>query len=187
METDRIERSLLKNIRQLSPNEQSQVLDFVESLNSKQDLDKISESTRDPKDLTLENQPLNLGDRMADIQKKPKDRTIAQAILEVMNTEKRALTSQEICQLILERNLYHFNTNDPLKMVRDAIWRHDMKTGKRSSPNKYFIQDGKYWIPYDDIDTPRQGKEETPIVDIDIEASFYDYLFELEDLDNNEL
>ncbi len=124
---------------------------------------------------------------MADIQKKSKDRTIAQAILAVMNAEKKALTSQEICQLILERNLYHFNTNDPLKMVRDALWRHDVKTGKRSSPNKYFIQDGKYWTPSDDIVTPPQDKEETPIVDIDIESSFYDYLFELEDLDNNEL
>jgi hypothetical protein len=124
---------------------------------------------------------------MMDIQKKSKGGTIAQAILAVMNAEKRALISQEICQLILERNLYHFNMNDPLKMVRDALWRHDVKTGKRSSPNKYFIQDSKYWTPSDDIVTPEQDKEETPIVDIDIEASFYDYLFELEDLDNNEL
>lgn|GEM_PF-3991988 len=47
---------------------------------------------------------------MADIQKKSKVGTIAQAILAVMNAEKKALISQEICQLILERNLYHFNT-----------------------------------------------------------------------------
>ena len=47
---------------------------------------------------------------MMDIQKKSKGGTIAQAILAVMNAEKRALISQEICQLILEKNFYHFNT-----------------------------------------------------------------------------
>jgi len=146
------------------------------------------------KNLPIENEPLDLVENIVETDnlsietsKKPKERTIAQAILAVMNEANRPMTSQEICSLILEKNLYHFNTNDPLKMVRDALWRHDMKTGKRSSPNKYFIQDGKYWIPSDDIMIPTQVKEETFIVDIDIEASFYDYLFELEDLDNNEL
>jgi len=61
---------------------------------------------------------------MIDIQKKSKGGTIAQAILAVMNAEKRALTSQEICQLILERNLYHFNTKDSHGMVYNALWRH---------------------------------------------------------------
>ena len=165
-----LEQQILEILRQLSPNEQLQVQTFVEALIS----NRLPQVTNEP--LTEEK-----------ITHKQKSRTIAQAILEVMQETNRPMSSQEICQLILERNLYHFNTNDPLKMVRDALWRHDMKTGKRSSPNKYFIQDGKYWIPSDDIMIPTQVKEETFIVDIDIEASFYDYLFELEDLDNNEL
>jgi len=119
---------------------------------------------------------------MADIQKKSKERTIAQAILEVMNTEKRALTSQEICQLILERNLYHFNTNDPLKMVRDALKRHAVESrGKKASKNRCFAQNGKFWTPSNDIVTIKQNKNDIEIVDIDIEASMYDYIFDFED------
>jgi len=37
---------------------------------------------------------------------KIKKKTIAQAILEVMGETNRPMTSQEICQLILDRNLY---------------------------------------------------------------------------------
>ena len=44
-----------------------------------------------------------------DNDKKIKQKTIAQGILEVMGVTKRSMTSQEICQLILERNLYRFN------------------------------------------------------------------------------
>jgi len=123
---------------------------------------------------------------MADIQKKSKERTIAQAILEVMNAEKRALTSQEICQLILERNLYHFNTNDTHGMVYNALWRHSSKTNEHSSPNKFFYKDGNKWsVIYEDNHVLEM--ESTKIAEIDIEASFYDYLFELEDLENIEL
>ena len=41
--------------------------------------------------------------------KKIKQKTIAQAILGVMGETKRSMTSQEICQFILEINLYQFN------------------------------------------------------------------------------
>jgi hypothetical protein len=116
-----------------------------------------------------------------DIQKKSKGGTIAQAILAVMNAEKRALTSQEICQLILERNLYHFNTNDPLKMVRDALKRHAIESRvKRASPNRCFAQNGKFWTPSSDIVTTEQAKNDIEIADIDIEASIYDYIFDFE-------
>ncbi len=117
---------------------------------------------------------------------KTKQRTIAQAILEVMGETKRSMTSQEICQLILERNLYHFNTDNPLKMVRDALWRHDLKTGKRSSPNKYFVQDGKYWNPLENRTSLITETQKDQAM-IDFEASLYDYLFDLEDLDSNDL
>jgi hypothetical protein len=114
---------------------------------------------------------------------KIKQKTIAQAILEVMGETNRRMTSQEICQLILERHLYHFNTDNPLKMVRDALWRHDTKTGKRSSPNKYFVQDGKYWNPLENKTSLEDPQED--ITMIDFEESLYDYLFDLEDLDSN--
>lgn len=116
---------------------------------------------------------------------KIKQKTIAQAILEVMGETNRPMTSQEICQLILERHLYYFNTDNPLKMVRDALWRHDTKTGKRSSPNKYFVQDGKYWNPLENKTSLQDPQED--ITMIDFEASLYDYLFDLEDLDSNNL
>lgn len=117
---------------------------------------------------------------------KTKQRTIAQAILIVMNEIKRSLTSQEICQLVLEKNLYHFNTSAPLKMVRDALWRHDIKTGKRSSPNKYFVQDGKYWNPLENSTSLITETQKDQTI-IDFEASLYDYLFDLEDLDSSDL
>ena len=116
---------------------------------------------------------------------KIKQKTIAQAILEVMGETNRPMTSQEICQLILKKNLYHFNTDNPLKMVRDALWRHDTKTGKRSSHNKYFVQDGKYWNPLENKTSLQDPQED--ITMIDFEASLYDYLFDLEDLDSNNL
>ena len=116
--------------------------------------------------------------------KKTKQKTIAQAILVVMDEGNRPMTSQEICQLILEKNLYHFNTNDPLKMVRDALWRHDVKTGKRSSPNKFFVQDGKYWNPLKS-NTSLAEETQEDITMIDFEASLFDYLFDLEDLESN--
>jgi hypothetical protein len=70
--------------------------------------------------------------------KKIRQKTIAQAILEVMGEAKRPMTSQEICQLILEKNLYHFNTDDTQGMVYNALWRHSSKTKDHSSPNKFF-------------------------------------------------
>jgi len=77
--------------------------------------------------------------------KKIKQKTIAQAILEVMGETNRPMTSQEICQLILERNLYHFNTIDAQGMVYNALWRHSSKTKDHSSPNKYFYKDDNKW------------------------------------------
>jgi len=59
---------------------------------------------------------------------KIKQKTIAQAILEVMGETNRTMTCQEICQLILEKNLYHFNTDDTQGMVYNALWRHSSKT-----------------------------------------------------------
>jgi len=57
---------------------------------------------------------------------KIKKKTIAQAILEVMGETNRPMTSQEICQLILDRNLYqpksiHLLTNIFIKMEINGL------------------------------------------------------------------
>ena len=113
---------------------------------------------------------------------KTKQRTIAQAILEVMGEAKRPMTSQEICQWILKKNLYHFKTNDTQGMVYNALWRHSSKTKDHSSPNKFFYKDGNKWTLLEL--TNSNSKESDPQM-IDFEASLYDYLFDLEDLENN--
>jgi hypothetical protein len=49
--------------------------------------------------------------------------TIADAAIEILKSEKKALTAQEITSLILERQLCKFNTKDEVGMVRRAIHR----------------------------------------------------------------
>ena len=114
--------------------------------------------------------------------KKIKQKSIAQAILEVMGEANRPMTSQEICQLILERNLYHFNTDDTQGMVYNALWRHSSKTKDHSSRNKFFYKDGNKWTLLEQTDS---NSNESDLQMIDFEASLYDYLFDLEDLENN--
>ena len=112
--------------------------------------------------------------------KKIKQKTIAQAILVVMREAKRSMTSQEICQLILERNLYHFNTNDPLKMVRDALKRHAIESRvKKASPHRCFEQNGKQWHPIKEFQNNIKDKSEIDM--FDLEDSLYDYIFEFEE------
>jgi hypothetical protein len=124
-----LEQQILEILKQLSPTEQIQLQEFAEALIASRSPQVADESLTEEK-------PTH----------KQKSRTIAQAILEVMQETNRPMSSQEICQQILDKKLYHFNTDNPLKMVRDALWRHDVSSGKRSSPNKYFLKDGKYWI-----------------------------------------
>ncbi|MCA6595595.1 MAG: hypothetical protein IM539_04570 [Pseudanabaena sp. M046S1SP1A06QC] len=113
---------------------------------------------------------------------KIKKKTIAQAILDVMGETSHPMTSQEICQLILDRNLYQFKTDDTQGMVYNALWRHSSKTKEHSSPNKYFYKDGNQWTL---IEKSSSSSNETELQIIDFEASLYDYLFDLEDLENN--
>jgi len=162
METDRIERSLLKNIRQLSPNEQLQAQTFVEALIS----NRLPQVTNEP--LTEEK-----------ITHKQKSRTIAQAILEVMQETNRPMSSQEICQSILGKQLYHFNTDNPLKMVQDALMRHDvMSRVKRSSPHRHFIQNGKAWTTANQSNSNANHPISEDVEEIsmrELEESIYEY------------
>jgi hypothetical protein len=156
-----IEQQILEILRQLSPNEQLQVQTFVEALIS----NRLPQVMNEP--LTEEK-----------IAHKQKSRTIAQAILEVMQETNRPMSSQEICQSILDKQLYHFNTDNPLKMVRDALWRHDVSSGKRSSPNKYFLKDSKYWIIASALNTHKDypiTEDAKEISMRELEESIYEY------------
>ncbi len=74
-------------------------------------------------------------------------RTIAQAAMEVLKVAQQPMTAQEITQVILEQDLYSFNTKDQKGMVRRAIEKRCERTkGKDSVLPKYFekLPDGKY-------------------------------------------
>jgi len=49
--------------------------------------------------------------------------TIVEAVVEVLKLENKALTAQEITDLILEKELYQFNSKNITSMVRGAIHR----------------------------------------------------------------
>ncbi len=156
-----LEQQILEILRQLPPTEQLQVQTFIEDLIANRLLQVTDEPLTEDK-----------------LTQKQKSRTIAQAILEVMQETNRPMSSQQICQFILDKQLYHFNTDNPLKMVRDALWRHDFSSGKRSSPNKYFLKDGKYWITAN----PIKSNVDYPITEDakeismrELEESIYEY------------
>ena len=52
-----------------------------------------------------------------------KERTIAEAAVEVLKATKEPMTAAEITQVILDKGLYEFNTKDQVGMVRRAITR----------------------------------------------------------------
>lgn len=52
-----------------------------------------------------------------------KERTIAEAAVEVLKAAKEPMTAAEITQIILDKGLYEFNTQDKVGMVRRAITR----------------------------------------------------------------
>jgi restriction system protein len=70
-------------------------------------------------------------------------KTILDAVLEVMQQSDRPMSAQEICDEILEKSLYEFNTDNPLKMVRWVLWNHDHASKGRSSKNKLFKKPDK--------------------------------------------
>lgn len=49
--------------------------------------------------------------------------TIAEAAQEVLKSSNKSLSVQDIARLILEKDLYQFNTKDTVGMVRRAIHR----------------------------------------------------------------
>ena len=73
--------------------------------------------------------------------------TVAQAVIEVLQTAKQAMTISDITQTILEKNLYTFNAKEPTAIVRGAIERRCEGVNRKSAIEpKYFkkLPDGKY-------------------------------------------
>lgn len=84
-----------------------------------------------------------------------RQRTIIDAIKEVMHTEQRPLTYKEAYDGIIAANLYQFRSMNPLHIVRMEIRRHtegvDFQT---AAPTKHFRLVGQYqYVP---LPTPLQ-------------------------------
>lgn len=70
-------------------------------------------------------------------------KTILDAVLDVMRKHNNSMTAKLICDKILAQNLYKFNTDDPLKMVRWVLWNHDFNSKGKSSKIKLFKKESK--------------------------------------------
>jgi len=78
-----------------------------------------------------------------------KQRTIAEAAIEVLKDAKEPMTVAEITQAILDRELYSFNTKDQVGMVRRAIARRcDGITRRDTVDPKLFrkLSSGKFQL-----------------------------------------
>ncbi len=78
-----------------------------------------------------------------------KERTIAEAAIEVLKEAIESMTAAEITEVIFKKGLYEFNTKDQVGMVRRAIARRcENSTRKDQIPSKWFEKstDGKFTI-----------------------------------------
>lgn len=76
-------------------------------------------------------------------------RTIVQAVIEILKSEKQPMAIQDITQSILDKDLYSFNTKEPRSIVRNAIERHCEGVNRQNSAaSKLFMKssDGKYTL-----------------------------------------
>ncbi|HEY9830350.1 MAG TPA: HTH domain-containing protein [Stenomitos sp.] len=76
-------------------------------------------------------------------------RTVAQAVIEVLQAVKQPMALSDITQVILDKNLYTFKAQEPRGIVRGAIERRcEGLNRKNSIEPKYFkkFSDGKYGL-----------------------------------------
>lgn len=76
-------------------------------------------------------------------------RTVADAVIEVLQAAKQPMTISDITQAILDKNLYPFNAKEPRAIVRGAIERRCEGVNRKNSIEpKYFkkLSDGKYGL-----------------------------------------
>lgn len=92
--------------------------------------------------------------------------TIVEAIVEVMKIAQKPLTVKEAYDAIIEHDLYTFNTDQPVYVVRSQIRRHCLGIDFASaSPTKYFVmRDGAYWLAQHSS-VPSIEEREDPSVD----------------------
>lgn len=89
-----------------------------------------------------------------------KKRTIKEAIIEALKRSQKSLSSKDIYDLIIEKDLYRFRAEKPEHIVKVEIRRHcegvEFPTAR---PDKYFqiLKNGTYWIK--DIPIPGQTEE----------------------------
>lgn len=90
-------------------------------------------------------------------------RTIVEAIVEVMKLAQRPLTVKEAYDAIVEYDLYTFNTDQPVHVVRSQIRRHCEGIDFTSaSPIKHFVmRNGAYWLD-EDLTVPPVEEYEKP-------------------------
>lgn len=73
--------------------------------------------------------------------------TIKNAVAEALRLENKPLTSKEIYEIILQKNLYSFKAKNPLSLINTELRSHckglELKTSK---PDKIFkiVDDNKY-------------------------------------------
>jgi len=68
--------------------------------------------------------------------------TIIEAALEVLGSERRPMTAEEVYDSICKRNLYSFGAKDPLSIVRAELRRHSVGfTGKTKSASPRVQED----------------------------------------------
>lgn len=87
--------------------------------------------------------------------------TIRDAIIQVLELEKKPLTPEEIYQKIVERNSYEFNTDQPIHVVRTRLRRDCVGLNfQAASKVKYFIllAGDKYWLKEKAIPIQRKEK-----------------------------
>lgn len=73
--------------------------------------------------------------------------TIAQVTISILQDVNQPMTAAEITQVILDKNLYTFNSKDPRGIVRSAIERRcEGIARKDTTAPKYFRKraDGKF-------------------------------------------
>ncbi|MBD1899180.1 hypothetical protein H6F78_03960 [Coleofasciculus sp. FACHB-64] len=77
------------------------------------------------------------------------NRTIAQAVIEVLKAAQKPMSAADITHAIVDRKLYEFSAKDPKGIVRGAIERRcEGINRKNTTSEKYFkkLPDGRYSV-----------------------------------------
>jgi DNA sulfur modification protein DndC len=80
-----------------------------------------------------------------------KERSLRTVIYEVLRTENRSMTAEEIYETLLEEDLYRFSAYRPLDVIRSILRRHcenldGLKYAKGFKKCFVMTSLGKYWI-----------------------------------------